>query len=121
MVEGKVDEPFGETVAAWSADMSAGQDQASRVALRDAAPRLRDLGEVRYQLLHRTASAVVAAHRFVAPTALVLVHSFSPSAASLGDFQRFLGLYQLQGSLGGITGPVTLDGVETYFGWVQEP
>jgi len=37
----------------------------------------KDISNIRYQLLHRTASALIAAERFCAPHALMLVHSIS--------------------------------------------
>lgn len=121
MVEGKVDEPFGETVAAWSADMSPGKIKRLAWLRETLHLDANDLGQMRYQLLHRTASVIVEARRFAAGAALMLVHSFSPSAASFDDFLRLLDLYQLQGAVGEISGPVTLDGIDMYFGWVQEP
>ena len=42
-----------------------------------------------YQLLHRTATAILEAQRFAAHHALMLVHSFSAEDAWLDDYQAF--------------------------------
>ena len=76
-VEGKVAEPFGPTLGEWLQDASAGKSVRldylkKRLCLRgDVSP------DIRYQLLHRTASAVIEAKRFNASKAVMIVHSFS--------------------------------------------
>ena len=89
-VEGKVSEPFGPTVGQWIANASDGKQR--RLAY------LRDLlnlpepvpADLRYQLLHRTASALLEARRFFASRAVMLVHSFSQSDDWFADFARFV-------------------------------
>lgn len=44
-------------------------------------------GTFRYQLLHRTASAIYEAQRYRTTRAIMLVHSFSTADTSFGDFQ----------------------------------
>jgi hypothetical protein len=48
---------------------------------------------IRYQLLHRTVSAVIEAERFRAKSAVMLVHSFSQECLWFEDFQAFLQLF----------------------------
>ena len=48
-----------------------------------------DKPSIRYQLLHRTASAVIAAQQFGARLAVMVVHSFSPSHQWHDDYQAF--------------------------------
>lgn len=50
-------------------------------------------GSIRYQVLHRAASALIEAERFRADTALVMVHSFSSEDLGLPDFQAFTQLF----------------------------
>jgi hypothetical protein len=82
-------ESLGPTVEGWSKDASPGKQR--RVAyLRD----LLGLPEVlpdglRYQLLHRTAAAILEARRFVAPHAAMVVHSFSAGNEGFEDFRTF--------------------------------
>ena len=51
--------------------------------------RVADVGDIRYQLLHRTASAIYEAQRYRTRRALMLVHWFNRTDASFGDFQAF--------------------------------
>jgi len=89
-VEGKVDEPFGATVEEWlGADPSEGKLQ--RLAyLIDllGLDHPTSLG-LRYQLLHRTASAVTEARRFDASAALMLVHTWAQNDEGYADYRDF--------------------------------
>ena len=88
-VEAKVDEPFGPTLGEKRADESTGQGERIdylHTALRLDIP-LRD--EIRYQLLHRTVSALRTAQDFHACSAVMLVHSFSPTRRWREDFLSF--------------------------------
>ena len=93
-VEGKASEPFGPLVDEWLRNKpSKGKDR----RLADLCRRLSlNKGQVlkqRYQLLHRTASALIEAKRFSSPNALVLVHHFAAEATrpteSFQDFANF--------------------------------
>ena len=88
-VEAKVDEAFGPTLGEKRADESAGQGE--RIDYLHAALcldiPLRD--EIRYQLLHRTVSALRTAQDFHACSAVMLVHSFSPTQRWREDFLSF--------------------------------
>lgn len=92
-VEGKVAEPFGPTVSEWLGD---GGEEASPNKARRLAGLCEELGllraapHLRYQLLHRTASAIIEARRFLAAHAVMLVHSFSQEDAWYEDFERFV-------------------------------
>jgi len=97
MVEGKVSESFGPTLEEWRKGASAGKTERlahikAKVGLANHPPP-----GIRYQLLHRAASAVIEAERFHARDAAMIVHSFSPEQASLGDYQAFVGLFGKQG------------------------
>ena len=48
---------------------------------------------IRYQLIHRTASAVLTAREYFAPTAVMLVHSFSEDDRWWADFKAFAALF----------------------------
>jgi len=88
-VEAKVDEPFGPTLGEKKMNASAG-------ALERVAYLERELGcaapmedDIRYQLLHRTVSALLTARAFHAGIAVMLVHSFSPESRWREDFEAF--------------------------------
>jgi hypothetical protein len=72
---------------------------------------------LRYQLLHRTASALIEAERFNAPHALMLVHSFSQTHEWFDDYKSFAK------ELGAAVEPNAIAhvgkraGVELYLGW----
>lgn len=76
-VEGKAEEPFGDhTVAAWRKNGSEGKAERLNHLL-DVLGLVDDakVGACRYQLLHRTASAVIEARRFGARHAVMLVNA----------------------------------------------
>jgi len=88
-VETKVDEPFGPTLGEKRAEQSSGQ--AERIDYLHTALRLEKTlkDEIRYQLLHRTVSALRTAQDFHAHSAVMLVHSFSPTQHWREDFLSF--------------------------------
>lgn len=98
-VEGKVDEDFGPTVAeklkpapkksAGKAVPSDGQAERLRF-LRQQLELAEPLDEtLRYQLLHRTFSALETARWFHADAAVMLIHSFASDDRLRQDYKRF--------------------------------
>ncbi len=85
-VEGKVEESFGPTIEERSRDGAAERLDYLHDLLRLDRARAPNL---RYQLLHRTAAAVLLAREFNAHAAEMIVHSFSPTFASWSDFANF--------------------------------
>ena len=81
------------------------------------------VGGIHYQLLHRTASAVIEAKKFNAPVALMLVHAFEKTKDSYDEsFQaycRFLNLFGKQGKKNTIISLKILGSVDLYTGWVK--
>ena len=118
-VEGKVDEPLGPTVSEHLKDASVGLLE--RVAfLKDKLKLPENIcGDVRYQLLHRTASAHLIAERFHAQTAVMLVHSFSQESRWLEDLQVLAGLYGKEVSVGEVVCVGVFDGVTLFVGWAK--
>jgi hypothetical protein len=121
-VEGKVREPFGETIAAWLAKASA----------RSAKPRrlgalLGELGidpsrpvdHLHYQLLHRTAAAVIEARRSRAPIAVMLVHSFHGSL-HFDAYREFSALFGEEIRHTGVHRAAILGDVTLYLGWIKD-
>jgi hypothetical protein len=94
-VEGKVAESFGDTLDVWQRRASDGKKKRLE-SLAHTIGLPRDLpGTVRYQLLHRSASALIEAKRFKANIALMIVHSFSSENAGFADFQAFIKLFRV--------------------------
>jgi hypothetical protein len=120
-VEGKVDEPFGELVRDWLNGPKAGRGRTPRL---DYIRSLLGLGQVsldsiRYQLLHRTASALIVAEEFHAKKAVMLVHSFSDKDSSYADFRQFCGLWQATSQIRAVRSVASLRGVDLHLGWLR--
>jgi hypothetical protein len=120
-VEGKVREPFDKKVREWN-DGGWGK----RTRLADLCRRL-DLdpaavGELRYQLLHRTVATVLEAARYGAADAVMLVHSFDPGDASFEDFRAFAEALGLSDAAPGkLSAPIALAGINLRLGWARSP
>ncbi len=119
VVEGKVAESFGPQVGQWLQESSPGKQQrlafiCARLGLDCPPP-----ATLRYQLFHRTASAVLEAERFNAQHAMMLVHSFSPTDESLSDYQSFLALFGAQGGPGQVVSVGQRSGISLHFAWVR--
>lgn len=119
-VEGKAGESFGKYVHEWR-DGSDGKG-----ARLDGLCKILGLSPeaampLRYQLLHRAASAILEAQRYRAKTAALLVHSFSDDKKGFADFSAFLQALGFEAPAPGVlAGPVLRDGVLLYAGWVQD-
>lgn len=117
-VEGKVDESFGPTVAEWRVDASPGKEERLAYLLGvvglDHAP-----GEVRYQLLHRTAAALLEADAFAATHAVVLIHAFGNTSTGFDDFAAFVALFGVEARPGALASVARGDGRWLHFGWAQ--
>lgn len=89
-VEGKVEEAIGPTVGDWLK----GDKTGNRRARLDGIAQLlglagKDLASLRYQLLHRSAAAVVESQRIGLSRAALIVQSFSPKDTGLDDYKAF--------------------------------
>lgn len=120
-VEGKVAEDFGQTIAHWKKvkDERTNKEERLNFLLQELNLQQKPVDHIRYQLLHRTVSAIIEAKKFNAKNALVLVHSFSQSYEHFDDYNQFLGLFGLAGGKDSLTGPVNINGVDLYFAWVK--
>ena len=119
-IEAKVSESFGPTLAEWLTDASDGKR--TRLSFLTATlglpPELP--GSIRYQLLHRVASAVIEAKRFRASVALCVVQSFSSADEGLPDFQAFVRLFQTQLQPGEVVALGHHEGITIYVSWVRD-
>lgn len=119
MVEGKVSEPFGETVETWLGNNpSVGKRKRLDYLLDILGLEENQVSKIRYQLLHRTASAVMEANHTTAKHALMLVHSFSETGKWFDEYAEFVTLFHVTPKKDGIVGPVQIQGKALYFGWV---
>jgi hypothetical protein len=118
-VEGKVAEPFGPTVREWLSNPTPG-----KITRLDFLCKLLDVGatlreDIRYQLLHRTGSALIEAKRFLARHAVVLVHSFSQSDVWFDDFVKFVGMFGVEGVRDKVVTAREVEGIKLHFAWIR--
>lgn len=87
-VEAKVLEDFGPLLADKRAESTSGQsDRLAYLHSLLGVDRFDDT--IRYQLVHRTASALLTAREFHASVGVMLVHAFDTPAAQRGEFEAF--------------------------------
>jgi hypothetical protein len=108
-IEGKVEEPFGPTVGDWLS--GGGQNRRDRIEGIAAELGMQVYPELRYQLYHRAASAVLEARRFRARNAAMIVHSFSQAETWRSDFNLFAQ------ALGAAPDTLTPFGIRLRLGW----
>jgi len=93
MVEGKVREPFGDKIGDWLKGASNGKRERLTYLCQVLGFSQPPPDQTRYQLLHRTASAVIEAQRFKTDAAAMIVHSFSREKLWFNDFVQFSSLF----------------------------
>lgn len=114
-VEGKVNETFGPTVAAKRSEgASARLSFLHELLGLDAAAT----ANLRYQLLHRTAAAIILAQRFRADSALLVVQSFSPDNRWIEEFERFSAALGVESRKGELIKVGDRGGKTLHLGWV---
>jgi len=118
-VEGKVEEPFGTPIGEWKANASPGKQTrlaylAEMLGLSHPVP-----DTVYYQLLHRTASAVIEAQRIGAAHAAMLVHSFSPANQWFAEFKAFAALFGAAAEIGKLYTVKAKDALPLHLAWVH--
>ncbi len=118
-IEGKVDEPFADTVNDWLREGSAGKEERFAFLTKTLGITIPRTSPLRYQLLHRTASAILEAERFRADHAMLLIHSFSPRHAWFEDFAAFLDLWGIQAELNKVHSARLPSGCALHFAWVH--
>lgn len=120
-VEGKVNESFGPYVAEWIKDRTLGKMRRLNKICATLGLNPDGAESLRYQLLHRTASAIYEAHRYRSRIAVMMVHSFDPEDAGLADYITFATAIGLPGARPTrLVGPVICEGVELYLGWTAD-
>lgn len=114
MVEGKVAESFADTVEKMGPKINR-ERFAYLCKVLELNPDT--IGHIRYQLLHRTVSALLEAERFNAKNAIMLVHSFSRTYDHFQDYAAFTELFGFKAEKDTVMGPVRRKNVDLFFGW----
>lgn len=117
-IEGKVSEPFGETLGKWNTQSKGKITRLEYLKEQLGLPDEID-PNIRYQLLHRTASAIIEAKRFHASKAVMIVHSFSQENEWLENYQAFVRLYGKEAGIGELVHATTILGIDLYLGWAK--
>ena len=121
-VEGKVSEDFDQTIGKWINNVTSPRSgKHTRLAFLKRRLGLSDLeiDHIRYQLMHRTVSALLEAERLRLTTAIMLVHSFSQEDEHLEDYQEFVKLFDARGDVNTVSYAGAKEGVELYLAWVR--
>lgn len=88
-IEGKVNESFDVRTDKWLVNASIGKQQRLQFLCDAVGLSVQAVRPLRYQLLHRTASAIIEAGRFKTDFAAMIVHSFSPQKMWFEDYANF--------------------------------
>jgi hypothetical protein len=118
-VEGKVSEPFGDTVSKWLKNETPGKKKRLEFLCRELGIVKANVSNIRYQLLHRTASAILEAKRFNASNALMLVHSFSQTDEWFENYALFAALFGIDAKKNRIHSAGKKGSIQLYLGWVK--
>lgn len=120
-VEAKVTESFGPLVSEWIGDGSEGKEDRLRRLCGLLGLDRGSVGDLRYQLFHRTAAAILEARRYRGKKAVLMVHSFCDDATGLPDF---LGFFERMGARGAgrdaLSEPVVVGGLTLWVGWTSD-
>lgn len=118
-VEGKVSEPFGPTVGEWLENKTTGKEKRLKFLCSKLGFDYPPPFNVRYQLLHRTVSAILEAKRFRTNEAVMVVHTFSQTNEWLKDYQYFLSLFGLEAEINQAVTVKIVDEINLSFAWVH--
>ncbi len=119
-VEGKVSESFDKNLSEWNREASPGKVTRlafikDKLGLTDEVPP-----GIHYQLLHRTASAIIEAERFTATSAMMIVHSFSQSDSWFDEYGAFIRLFGIKNAMiGKLYFLRELSGIKLFSGWAR--
>ncbi len=120
-VEAKAREGFGPTMAQWRNGVSdKGYTERLRHIMENTGLEKSVPDHTRYQLLHRTASAVIEAMRFQCHAAAMIVQSFVESDAEnhFGDYATFISLYGAAPAKDQLIFLADIDGILLFSAWV---
>lgn len=118
-VEGKVSEPFGPTIGQWFEIKKGGKEERLKFLCSELGIEYPAPFKTRYQLLHRTVSAILEAKRFRANEAVMVVHTFSKKDEWFEDYQYFLSLFEVEAGINQAVTAKTLNGINLSFAWVH--
>ncbi len=123
-VEAKAKEDFGPLIKEWKKDASAGKDERLVFIKNEIGVSRNELDDLRYQLFHRFASAVIMAKKFHAHNAVMIIQSFIQSDLEnhYKDFEKFIIVCYDKISIKETPIYVgTIDSIQLFALWVNTP
>lgn len=120
-VEGKAGESFAETVGDWRKSSSEGKEKRLAYLCEQLGLPQGVNDAIRYQLLHRTASALIEAERIGAFAAVMLVLSFSEDVVSKGDYDAFVSCLGAGVALDRLVCASSSARLPLFLGWLDVP
>ncbi len=121
-VEAKVDEGFDKTVNEWIAKTTNWKVRLDYLINKINFPAI-ESGNLRYQLFHRLASAIIMAKKFHAKNALMIIQSFQSDDKKnhFSDYQNFLQAYGVSAEKETIQAITKVGNIQVYCLWVNSP
>lgn len=116
-VEAKVNEPFDRTLGDWLADGSEGKKQRLQ-AICDYLECPEPPADLRYQLFHRSAAAIIESKRLKTDAAAMVVQSFSQEHRWFDDFAAFCAFLGTESERGVLHKRLLSDGRSLMLAWV---
>lgn len=119
-IEGKVEETFGPLISEWRDGAPGKENRLSKLCgVLGLEPD--QISHLRYQLLHRSVSAIYEAQRYRCERAAMLVHSFSETKSSFQDFVNFAEAMKLPiGSIGVMSDEKSCDRIRLRLAWCAD-
>ena len=118
-VEGKAGEPFASTLEDWLKEASDGKRERLDFLCRTLQIPPNPAPDLRYQLFHRTASAILEAQRVRAPLAVMMIQSFREDQQSWLDYAAFASLLGAAAVRGGVAKARRSGDEQLFLGWVD--
>lgn len=118
-VEGKVSESFDKTIGEWYENKTSGKEKRLKFLCEELDIDYPPPSNIRYQLLHRTVSAILEAKRFRALEAVMIVHTFSKTNEWLEDYQNFISLFGLKAGINQAVRTTLHSKINLSFAWVH--
>jgi uncharacterized protein DUF6946 len=116
-IEGKVNEPFDQPLGNWLKNASDGKRERLAYICTLLGLTLPLPDHIHYQLLHRTASAVIEARRFKTDAAAMIVQSFSPGRTWFESFAQFASLFNVTAVINELIAVRPNGAPPLYIGW----
>ena len=119
-VEAKAKEDFGQTIKEWKKDASDGKEKRLEYLLKTINFQSKEIDNLRYQLFHRLASAIIMAKKFHANKALMIIQSFQENDDKnhFTDYQNFISVYKIEPIKEQIQQISSVNGIDVYVLWV---